>query len=324
MAMLLSLFCLLAAAAPSLQEGEDDARGLWNKVFRRARDRASAKGKQTIAKPQTTVTKPQVAVRPRVRSSAVEPSAPSAEALAEAIEEELIGVTIWRLRYATKSDDQSEPRLLVQKTGAPASQSSTQRDELLAERVNADTPFSEGQMLRLGIEAPRNRASYLYVIDREVYADGTMSDPYLIFPAKSTPSGDEVVAAGKIVYVPSRNDEIPFFTLQRSREGQDKIIVSERLTIIVNPQPLDLPLADGPLRLDPVRVAQWEKQWGSTPERREARDSTGRGWTVAEKDAGEGKRLLVQSDPLPQTIYRVKAKLGKPVLVTVLLRISQK
>jgi hypothetical protein len=317
MAMLLSLFCLLAAAAPALQEEEDETRGLWNKVFKRARDRASAKVKQTTAKPQNPAAKPQVATRPRVKSGAVEPSVPPAEALAETIEEELIGVTLWHLRNATQGDDRSGPRLLVQKSGAPAGQASAQRDELLAERVNADTPFSAGQRLRLSIEVPRAGASYVYVIDREVYADGSKGDPYLIFPAKSTPRGDEVVTAGKLTYVPSRNDPIPYFRLERSRADQ----VSEQLTIIISPQPLDLVPGDGPLKLNPARLARWEREWGSKTERREARGSVGQGWTVAEKEAGEGGRKLVQSDPLPQTIHRVKARLGKPMLIEVLSKL---
>jgi hypothetical protein len=124
------------------------------------------------------------------------------------------------------------------------------------------------------------------------------------------------MTAGKIIYVPAQGDPIPYFTLQRSRKDQ----VSESLTIIVSPEPL--PLGVGPLKLDPVRVAQWEKQWGGRIERREARGEVGKGWTAAEKEAGEGKRLLAQTDPLPQTIYRAAAKSGGPVLVSVPLRIA--
>jgi hypothetical protein len=224
-------------------------------------------------------------------------------------DEELIGVTIWRLRPGTASDNPNRPRLLVQKSGGPA-------EYFLPERVEADTRFREGELVRLCIEVPRAADSYLYVIDREGYADATVGDPHLIFPAQSTPPGGNVVKAGKLVYVPAQGDPIPYFTLTRSRKNQ----VSERLTIIVSPEPLSLGV--GPRILDPAQVAQFEKQWGGPTERREAKGDTGKGWTAEEKEADEGKRQLVPADPLPQTIYRVAVKPDRFVLVNLPLQVA--
>src|SRR5215510_14417245 len=97
------------------------------------------------------------------------------------------------------------------------------------------------------------------------------------------------------------------------------------LTIIVSPTPLDMtPGAPGdPARLDSSQVAQWEKQWGGRTEQRESRGGVGEQWTVAEKEAGEGERRLVQGHPLPQTIYRVEVKPRAPALVQVPLRIAR-
>jgi hypothetical protein len=285
LAWLLSLCSLFVLAWPAPQEEDDGTRRLWNKQFEAAR--ARAKLPKPAAQTPATKTQPQAA----------------------ALDDELIGITIWRLGAAAASADQSTPRLLVKKEGV----------QYRLERVVADTAFSEGQRLRLGIEVPRAGTSYVYVLDREIYADGSRSEPYLIFPAKSTPPGDEVITAGRLAYVPARNDPIPYFSLQRSRADH----VIEQLTIIISPQPLGLVPGDGPLKLAAAQLARWEREWGGTPERREARSSAGREWTVAEKEAGEGTRKLVQGDPLPQTIYRVKAKAGQPVLVTVPLRIGQ-
>ncbi|MGH9802954.1 MAG: hypothetical protein ACRD82_21515 [Blastocatellia bacterium] len=234
------------------------------------------------------------------------------------MDEELIGVTLWLLREAEASDDPSRPRLLVRKSGASGNPSAAQQVELLAERVNAGMAFMANQKLRLGIEVPRADKNYVYVIDREVYADGTMSEPELIFPAKSTPRGDEEVSAGRLTYVPSRNDPNPYFSLQQNRADQ----VRELLTIIISPRPL-MPLAGGSPKLERSQIAQWEKDWGGAAERREMRNAAGQEWTVAEKEAGESKRKLVPGDPLPQIIYRVKAKPGAPVLINVPLRIAQ-
>lgn len=206
----------------------------------------------------------------------------------------LIGVTIWRLR-----DDQDRPT---------------------AERATADTLFTEGERLRLSIEVPRSGDGHLYVIDREVYADGSTSDPYLIFPSQTTPEGGNVVTAGKPIFVPARGDEFPYFTLERAR----KDLLREELTIIVSPKPLKLPLGtpDRPVRLEKAKMAQWESQWGGRAELREEQDGAGKQWTAAEREADKGERRLIQGDPLPQTIYHIKAAPGAPVMLRVPLRIA--
>jgi hypothetical protein len=211
-----------------------------------------------------------------------------------AVKGELIGVTIWRL-----GDDQDKPT---------------------AERATADTSFTEGERLRLSIEAPRSGESYLYVIDREVYADGSAGDPYIIFPSQTTPEGGNVVTAGRPIFVPARGDEYPYFTVERVRKDQ----LREELTIIVSPNPLNLPVGTpaDPARLESEQVARWEKQWGGRVERREERGGAGKQWTAAEKEADKGERRLVQGDPLPQTIYLIKAKPGAPMMLRLPLRIA--
>jgi hypothetical protein len=208
----------------------------------------------------------------------------------------LIGFTIWRLRET----NQSRP---------------------IAERATTDTLFREGEQVRLSIEVPQESDGYLYVIDREVYEDGTTSDPYLIFPSQTTPPRGNIVTAGKPVYVPAQGDTNPYFTLERSR--RDHIL--EKLTIIVSPKPLKLPLEtpDNPTRLNRVQVARWERQWGGRVERREARDGAGKQWSDAEREADGGQRRLVQGDPLPQTIFLVKFKPGEPMMLHAPLHIAR-
>jgi hypothetical protein len=211
-----------------------------------------------------------------------------------AVKGELIGVTIWRLR-----DDQDEPT---------------------AERATADTLFTEGERFRLSVEAPRRSDSYLYMIDREVYADGSTSDPYLVFPSRTTPEGGNVVTAGKPVFVPAQDDEFPYFTVERARKDS----LREELAIIVSPKPLKLPLGtpDQPARLGKAQVAQWEKQWARSAERREEQDVASKLWTAAERQADKGERRLAQDDPLPQTIYRIKVTPGAPMMLRLPLRIA--
>ena len=79
------------------------------------------------------------------------------------------------------------------------------------------------------------RSGYLYVIDREQYADGTFSEPYLIFPTTRTLNGDNKVNVGKLIEIPAQDDGPPYFTLKRSRPDQ----VAEVLSVLITPEPLD-------------------------------------------------------------------------------------
>jgi len=297
LSLLLISCALLAAAMPSPQEEEDETRRLWNKQFLKARE--EAKNPKPSAQAPTAKMKSPATVKPMTKPVA---------AGGEMVDGELIGVTIWRLRRAVTGDD----RILVQKSGAASGQ-------YALERVTADTRFTEGQLVRISVEAPRESENYLYVVDREVFKDNKgerLGEPSLIFPARSTPPGGNMISAGKSVYVPAQGDSTPYFTLQRSGGNH----VGEMLTILISPKPLPAPV--GGMALDPATLAQWERMCGGQTERRESRGGAGSQWTKEEQEADEGARKLVQSDPLPQTIYRVRTKRGACALVPILLRIA--
>ncbi|HWQ32577.1 MAG TPA: DUF4384 domain-containing protein [Blastocatellia bacterium] len=234
---------------------------------------------------------------------------PTAGAQAADANYQQLGLTIWRLRPANAAD--TGARIIVQEGENAA--------EWTPERVAADTPLRMGERVRFSFESPQS--GYLYVIDRERYADGSMGEPYLIFPTSRTRNGDNQVAAGRIIEIPAQDDRPNFFTLRQSRGDQ----TGEVLTVLVTPQPLE-GIAIGPkaLALAPEQVAQWEKQWGAQSERFELSDGAGKAWTRAEQQAGaDATRQLTQDDPGPQTIYRVASKFGAPILVKVGLRYSQ-
>jgi hypothetical protein len=189
--------------------------------------------------------------------------------------------------------------------------------EWIPERVPSNAGLSEGDRVRLSIEAART--GYLYVINREQYADGTLGEPYLIFPTTRTLGGDNRVRAGRLVDIPAQEDSPPFFTLKRSRADQ----VGELLSVIVTPAPLDeLQVGAQAQRLSAERVARWEKSWGSNMGRMELSDGAGKVWTKDEKEAGASSaRLLKASAPNPQTLYyRPGLKHDEPLLIKVQLQ----
>ena len=246
---------------------------------------------------------------PSYRPAAPQPAAARKNSGAKASEMTQLGLTIWRLRPAKAAD--TGARIIVQESDETA--------EWTPERVEANTPLRVGERIRISIESPRT--GYLYVIDREQYADGTLSEPYLIFPTTRTRGGDNRVTAGRVIEIPGQGDRPNYFRLQQSRPNQ----IAEMMTVLVTMQPLEgLTIGPQPLVLAKEQVAKWEKDWSAPAERFELVGGAGKTWTPAEQAAGaDGTRLLTQEDPSPQTIYRVATKPGEPMLIKVPLRYSR-
>lgn len=293
-----ALFTALLAPGASAQSG-GDTRGLGDLGFVDLRPAASKSGKPAAKK------KPVYK-----RAAPVATHTPVAKTPVAGASEALVGVTLWRMRLAAKSDGDAA-RILVH-------EKDTNTDgEWTSERVAIDTPLGSGQRVRLSIETPRE--GYLYVIDREIYADGSTSPAFLIFPTTRTRGGDNKVGAGAVVEIPGAKDNPIYFTARRSRPDQ----VSEALTVIVSPSRLDeVSIKEDAQVLDNALVATWERQWGGTTERLELEGGVGTLYTTEEKAAGESaKGRLDQDDPVPQTVFRISAKTTDPVLVTFPLKL---
>ena len=221
----------------------------------------------------------------------------------------LVGVTIWRMR-PSRSGDEPRVRALIHEEDGDR--------QWTPERISADTALTEGQRVRVSVET--SRSGYLYVVDREEYAGHIMGDPYLIFPTTRLRSGDNHVVAGTVVEIPGPADTPPYFKVQRNRPDQ----VNEVLTIVVSPRKIEeVPVTREHLKLSADMVAGWEKKWKAKVLHLETPGSAGKAYTVAEKNAGEGGRLLTQDDPVPQTMFRIEARPGDPLLVDLPLRIAR-
>lgn len=233
-------------------------------------------------------------------------------------EDSVLGITIW-LVTPPEEKEKDGARILVPKTG--------KKTDLVAKRVEASTKFAPGQRVRLSIEVPRD--GYLYVIDREQYADGSFSDPYLIYPLDPVNDNNHVTK-GRVFEIPNVGEE-PYFEVRTLGSG-DKPQIAEQLTVLVTPTPLvkELPKAvkngEGdyePVLLPRAQVEQWEKQWATQVEQAELEGGAGQLYTTREQVAASGKKPLTQADPLPQTVFRVAAKPGKPLLVKLPLQIGK-
>jgi hypothetical protein len=215
----------------------------------------------------------------------------------------VIGVTIWRLRPANRAD--SGERLIVHDDSA--------NTEWIPQRISANTRLVQGDRLRISVEAVR--AGYLYVIDREQYADGTQGEPYLIFPTTRTGGGENQVAIGRLLEIPAQDDSPPFFTMRKSRPEH----VAEVVSVLVTPTPLEgLQISDKALKLSDAQVANWEKAWGSSVGRLEM-TTIGQTWTREEKDSNT--RALTATAPAPQLLfYRPMVNPTEPIFVKLKLQ----
>jgi len=293
----------------ALGQDQDTERRFWPPNFRPAAPAA---------------TKPAPSARP-TRYKRTTPALEKDAIPTAAEKDAVVGITIWRLRDAevadnTKQNKEEGARILVVRKG--------KKSAFAAERVEASTAFIAGQKLRLSIEVPRS--GYLYVIDREQYDDGSLSEPYLAFPVDA--KDDNKVEAGRVVEIPSATEEEPYLLVQPLKSDNPKPQVAEVLTVLVTPTPLGSlpkPVRNDqgeyePLQLPRAEVEKWEKQWATQVEQLELEGGAGQSYTRSEQMAGADKKnRLTQGDPLPQTVFRVAAKRGQPLLVKLPLKIAK-
>ncbi len=222
------------------------------------------------------------------------------------LKNEQVGVTFWRLRPAA-ADEADEPLFSVRL--------GERRENWAAERVGSTTLFNIGDRVRFTIEA--SRSGFLYIVNREFYADGTSGTANIIFPTLRTRGGDNRVAAGSLIEIPASTDSVPYFTIKPNRADY----AGEELLIIISP--VKLPVEIG-LQAQPVTrtvVQKWLDDWGATVDIYDAEDGEGIAYTRIEAEAATTtSRALTQEEPLPQTIYRVKIGEGDPLIVPFQMR----
>jgi hypothetical protein len=275
--LMFSALAALLAVAVVAQTNDETTRKLWDTAFLN-----TAKTKSS----------------PRRRSYRLAtPRVPIDNIAADSV----VGVTIWRLRPASPRD--SGERMIVHEDSASR--------QWTPERISPETKLAQGDKLRISVEGARK--GYLYVIDREQYADGSVGEPYLIFPTTRTLNGDNRVELGKLTEIPAQDDAPPYFTVRKSRPDH----VAEVLSVLVSPTPLEgVAITDKAQKLSDTQVAAWEKEWSTGVGFLEMDKSVGQAWTKEERDAGSNTRALTAEGPAPQLLfYRAASKPTDPLFV---------
>lgn len=243
-------------------------------------------------------------VKARPAPAAAKAPAPRKSAARASGGPSFVGVTLWRLAPAPEGTR----GITVEGEGR----------RWAPERAAVDAAIPEGAHVRVAVEA--SRPGYLYVIDRERYADGSTGEPMLVFPTRRIRAGDNAVQAGRLIEIPDLSDDPPYFRLKRSRPDH----AEEELLLLIAPEPLPAIAAGQDAQpLTRAQVEEWERQWGARHARLESPGGAGRAYTASEREAASApSRLLTRGEPLPQTLYRIEARAGGPALVSVRLRIA--
>ncbi len=232
-----------------------------------------------------------------------------------------LGVTLWRLRPPLASDKGVK---LPVRVGA-------KREEWTPERVGLDTVFKPGDKVRFAVES--SSAGYLYVINSEIYSDGSFGDPYLIFPTQGV--GNRV-QPGMLIDIPDQKEDLPYFSIN----PRDPKYAGELLTVIISPIEIPSLNTDKNGKIVGAEVVE-EMEEGSEVEEFDRTDDLDSVFTIAESTAacgartrsgvvqqsaanpcGTGTRQLTRDEPLPQTILQIKANPGNPGVAVVRLNVE--
>jgi serine/threonine protein kinase len=224
-----------------------------------------------------------------------------------------IGVDVFRLRPVDARDSDETAREIID------------GQESVSERT--EDYVTNGEKLFLNIESLTgsflpDKGGYLYVVNREQYADGTYGKARLIFPTLLTYGGQNRVRPGQPIALP-RSQGKPF-SIKRSTPSQ----TAETFTIILSPWAFQLPepLTDHAIVLPDSVFADWERRYRAKMYRATLRDGLGQTKTkreqaVSTREIIDGAEApLTQDDPLPQTVFRGVVRNGNPAMVTVTLK----
>ena len=217
----------------------------------------------------------------------------------------MLGVTAWRLRESRQGD---RVRALVHESSGTINYT--------PERLGADTQLAEGDKVRISIEP--GVPGFLYVISREVYADGTHGEPVLLFPTGRIRGGKNEIYPGEQAEIPEWNNPTPYFTLRRGKANE----TGEQVFVLLSPHALpEVRVASDTQPLSPSLLNQWIRQWGGKVRMLDAPASKGAPLTPAERQAADQSARLTNTDPVPQVLFRASTPGQATLLAEYILRL---
>ena len=302
----LSLGLMISLSLAVSSQVNDDTRGLIPKEY-------AAQLSKTIAKKR-----PRSRRKRRLSPITYAPASRDNSPMAPGFD---VGVTFWRLRPARKVDDPVvvEPKRIVKRIKGKEVETIIR---LTPERVDSEAQFSDGEKLRVSIEAPFE--SYVYILNQERYANGTLSDPFLIYPGRSDIRVNKRAGPGRLVYLPEEPDYFEIFTLNpggKKKSGEMfTIVLSSGLVAALPP----LEGTEDTREIDQVLFNRLQHDLGGAVWKFKQIGGARRNITRVEKRAGpKGGELLDDVDPQPETIYHVARRADGIVLFQIAIKMAR-
>lgn len=234
-----------------------------------------------------------------------------------------VGFTFWVLKDASPSDSPDITEKVQRKTKIKSGNTITEKVEnvvLTPKRVNSTTNFSNGDLLRFSLDLPID--GYIYIFNREKYTNGTLSEPYLIFPRQIDKGKSDKTMAGKLLFIPNLIDS---FEIEETSES-NKEKAAEVYYILVSPKPLpDIPLlkTDDSESVSLDIFKKYEK-FSAPLLKFESQSEADKAITKIEKLASiGGSETLAEDDPLPQTIYHIIKRSDEPIFFSIAAEIGR-
>jgi hypothetical protein len=289
-------FLLAAAALLSVAQTPAPSRGMQSQVFIEMREAAQATNNAKAA--------------PATKISKAKPAAKSPSNAAKQLGNAFLGVNLWHMKLADSSA-QVRVRGLKHRSDPAGTRDWT------PERVDFTHSFGQGEHLRISMESARQ--GYLYVINRDVFADGSRSAPTLIFPTKRIKGGNNLVQPGVPIEIPDFNDNPPTFFVEDLLPNQTGI----ELLMIVTTRPLaGIAIPEDQVKLPEAQVAQWERDWGLQVQLTEDRSLIGRVYTLSERNAAsDPAKPLGGNDAVPLALYDRPGSANEPMLAKGLIKV---
>lgn len=213
-----------------------------------------------------------------------------------------MGVTIWRL---------SPNECPIQNCPLPKAAANSKGLVDTATRVEENVPLNNGERVRLGIES-LSHSGYIYIIDREQFADGSLGEGYLIFPTGKIDQGKNWARPGLQIHLPRAGG---CFCV-KSRDPQ-KVLVADILTVIISPTPI---LSPGEIGADAIPMPAKMSAYLSRADKERVfrgmlRGGAGLTQSIAEQKAGtkglfDTEPVLTRSDLPPQSLYQSAVPIG--------------
>lgn len=227
-----------------------------------------------------------------------------------------IGLTIWRFGPSQCAIPNCPP---------PTGATKGLFDTSAGTRVDDSVALGTGERVRLGLES-LSHDGFIYVIDREQFANGTFGDPYLIFPTKSINNGKNYARPGLQIQLPRAEG---CFCV-KSRDPQ-RVLIADNLIVIISPQPLLTPENIGVKEIPlPVQLTSYvDRANRERSQRATLKDGAGLSQSTTELMAGtkglfDTEPVLTQSDLPPQNVYQNLVPQGYPAVFSVYLRYNSK